>query len=59
MYIKQGKGNGWDRDNISVWLLDRSSQEGSGAQLGNMGKKSARDLRTLHQHGGMRFTLAG
>lgn len=57
MYIKQGRGNGWDRKNIYVCLLDRCSQEGSGAELGNTGHESARNSE--HQDGGMGFTLAG
>lgn len=53
------KGNGWDTDYIYVWLLDRSSQEGSGAKLGSKGQESARDLRPLQQDGGTACTLAG
>lgn len=56
---KQGRESGWDRHKIYVWLLDRSSQEGSRAELGNMGQESARDLRALHQDGGVGFTIPG
>lgn len=53
-YIKQG----WDRDNIYILFLARSSQESPGTEFGNTGQESARDFRAFHQDGGMGFLPA-
>lgn len=57
IYIKQGKQDGWVRDNIYILFLGRSSQESSGTEFGNAGQESARGFRALHQDGGMEFLL--
>lgn len=56
-YIKQGKQDGWVRDNIYILFLGRSSQESSGTEFGNAGQESARGFRALHREGGMEFLL--